>query len=256
MTEPEAGSDAFAIQTTADRDGDDFVLAGTKRYISNIPIADLVIIYAVTDREKGFHGGTTAFIVPRDTPGLEFRGPFSKMGLRSSPLGEINMRGVRVPPDAVLGRVGGGGAIFPSAMDWERVLLMASHVGTMQRLLDGAIRHARKRKQFGQAIGKFQAVAHRLVDMKVQLEAARLLIYRAASRLDVSREVGLDASIAKLFASESYIEVAMGILRTLGAAGYVGNDAVERSLRDAVGSVIYSGTSDMQRNIIARWLGL
>jgi alkylation response protein AidB-like acyl-CoA dehydrogenase len=141
-------------------------------------------------------------------------------------------------------------------MDWERVFLMASQIGMMQRLLDRSVQHARTRKQFGQPIGKFQAVSHRLVDLKIKLEASRLLVYRAATRLERSKTVSLDAAMAKVFASETSVEAAMDAIRTFGASGYVVDTELERALRDAVGSTIYSGTSDIQRNIIARWLGM
>lgn len=256
LTEPGAGSDASAIGTTALPDGAGYVLQGTKRYTSDAAVADVIILYAMTDREKGFHGGMTAFLVDAKRPGLQVTRIFSMMGLRTAPIGEIAFNDVRVSADAVLGGVGGGATVFQTAMDWERVFLMAGQIGTMQRLLDRSIQHARTRKQFGQAIGKFQAVAHRLVDLKVKLEAARLLVYRAATRLERSKTVSLDAGMAKLFASELSVEAAMDAIRTHGASGYVVDAELERALRDAVGSTIYSGTSDIQRNIIARWLGL
>jgi alkylation response protein AidB-like acyl-CoA dehydrogenase len=256
LTEPEAGSDAFSMSTTARPDGDGFVLNGTKRYISIGPIADLVVIYAVTDSSKGFQGGMTAFLVEKGTVGFQVTRALDPMGLRTVPLAELVLHDVRVTADAVLGGVGAGGTVFTVAMDWERTLLMASHVGTMQRLLERSIHHARTRKQFGQAIGKFQAVAHRLVDQHVACEAARLLVYRAASHLERGKRVGLEAAAAKLFTSEAYVETALATIRTHGASGYMTGAEPERSLRDAVGSTIYSGTSDIQRNIVARWLGL
>jgi alkylation response protein AidB-like acyl-CoA dehydrogenase len=256
LTEPGAGSDAAAIATTANPDGKGYVLAGTKRYISDAAIADLIVLYAMTDPQKGFHGGMTAFLIDTDRPGFRVTRTFSMMGLRTAPIGEIVLDDVRVSADAVLGGVGGGATVFQTAMDWERVFLMASQIGAMQRVLDRSIQHARTRKQFRQAIGKFQAVAHRLVDLNVNLEAARLLVYRAATRLDKSKAVSLDAAMAKLFASEAAVETALDAIRTHGASGYVVDNELERALRDAVGSTIYSGTSDIQRNIIARWLGL
>jgi L-prolyl-PCP dehydrogenase len=141
-------------------------------------------------------------------------------------------------------------------MDWERICLFASHVGASERLLETAIAYARTRTQFGQPIGKYQAVAHRIADMKVNLEAARLLTYRAAWRLDHARSASLDAAIAKLFVSESLVQGALATIQVHGGYGYMTEYEVERGLRDAVGSTIYSGTSEMQRNIIARWLGL
>jgi alkylation response protein AidB-like acyl-CoA dehydrogenase len=256
LSEPGAGSDAFAITTAARPDGSGFVLQGLKRYISNAAVADLIIVYAMTDREKGFHGGVTAFLIETDTPGFQVTRTFSMMGLRTAPIGELALNDVRVPAEAVLGGVGRGANVFQAAMDWERVVLMAGSIGAMQRLLERAVQHARTRKQFGQAIGKFQAVGHRLVDLKVNLEAARLLVYRAATRLERSKAVSLDAAMAKLFASELSVEAALDAIRTHGASGYVADTELERALRDAVGSTIYSGTSDIQRNIIARWLGM
>jgi L-prolyl-PCP dehydrogenase len=141
-------------------------------------------------------------------------------------------------------------------MDWERICLFAGHIGTMERLLEQSINHARTRTQFGQPIGKFQAVAHRIVDMKVHLEAARLLTYRAAWRLGRSKQISLDASIAKLFVSESLVKAALDTVQIHGGYGYMTEYELERALRDAVASTIYSGTSEMQKNIIARWLGL
>jgi alkylation response protein AidB-like acyl-CoA dehydrogenase len=256
MTEPGSGSDAFALRTHAERDGDGYRINGSKTFISNGPVADLVIVFALTDPAKGYHGGVTAFIVERDTPGFHASPSFEKMGLRTSPIGELVFEDLRVPADAVLGGVGGGASLFTQAMDWERICLFASHVGTMERLLEQAVEYARTRTQFGKPIGSFQAVAHRIVDMKVQLEAARLLTHKAASQLGRTRAVSLDAAITKLYVSDSLLRAALDTLRTFGGYGYMAEYEVERALRDAVGSQLYSGTNDMQRNIIARWLGL
>ena len=256
MTEPDSGSDAFALKTRAVRDGEGFRINGTKTFISNGPVADLVIVFAVTDPQKGFHGGVSGFLVERGAPGFTVGQRFEKMGIRSSPLGELVFADVYVGSDAVLGGVGAGSAVFTHAMDWERICLFASHIGTMERLLEKAIEHARTRKQFGQAIGKFQAISHRIADMKVHLEAARLLTYRAASHLDKARTVSMDAAMAKLFVSESLLQVALDTVQIHGGYGYMTEYEVERALRDAVASTLYSGTSEMQRNIIARWLGL
>ncbi|HVQ77317.1 MAG TPA: acyl-CoA dehydrogenase family protein [Candidatus Binatia bacterium] len=256
MTEPGSGSDSFALKTRAHSDGDHFRLKGTKTFISNGPVADLVIVFALTDPDKGYHGGVTAFLVETTAPGFAVSQRFEKMGLRTSPIGELVFEDVAVPAGGVLGGVGGGSAVFTHAMDWERVCLFAAHLGTMERLLQRAIAHARTRSQFGQRIGKFQAVAHRIVDMKVHLEAARLLVYRAASRLERTRTVSMDAAIAKLFVSESLLRAALDTVQIHGGYGYMTEYEIERALRDAVGSTLYSGTSEMQRNIIARWLGL
>ncbi len=256
ITEPGSGSDAFAMQTHAAPHDGGFVLNGTKTFSSNGPVADLGVIYAVTDEGKGYHGGVTAFLVPRDAKGYTPGQKFDKMGLRTSPISELVLEDVFVPAENVLGGLGAGGPIFAQSMEWERACLVATHVGAMQRLLEDAIQYARERKASGQSIGQFQAVAHRLADMKVRLEASRLLTYQAASKLDRDRKVGLDASIAKLFVSEAFVESSLDTVRTLGGYGYMAEYEAERALRDAVGGTLYSGTNDIQRNIIARWLGL
>jgi alkylation response protein AidB-like acyl-CoA dehydrogenase len=256
MTEPGSGSDAFALRTVAIAVDGGYRLDGTKMFISNGPVADIVVVFAMTDAAKGYHGGVTAFIVEKGTSGFSASTKIDKMGLRTSHLGELVFDGVFVPADAILGGVGGGSTVFTKSMDWERTCLFASQVGTMERLLETSIEYARTRRQFGQPIGKFQAVSHRLADMKTNLEAARLLVYRAAWRLGRSRTVSLDAAIAKLFTSESLLQAALAAVQVHGGYGYMEEYGVERTLRDAVGSTLYSGTSEMQRNIIAGWLGL
>lgn len=256
MTEAQTGSDPFAMKTRADRDGNGFRVNGTKIFCSNGPVADVAVVYAMTDPDKGYHGGVTAFLVPTDTKGFSVGQVFEKMGLRTSPISELVFDDVFVPDENVIGRVGGGAPVFAESMDWERGLLGATHIGTMQRLLEDSIRYARTRKQFGQAISKNQAVSHKIADMKVRLEAARWLIYRAASDLGVSREASLQAAIAKLYVSEAYVQSARDGIQLMGGYGFMVESEVERIMRDALGSTIYSGTSEMQRNIIGRWLGL
>lgn len=256
MSEPGSGSDAFALTTRADPDGHGYRLNGTKTFVSNGPIADLVLVFAATERSKGLHGGITAFLIDAGTQGLRSGQTFTKMGLRTSTIGEMVLEDVCVPAHAVLGKVGAGASIFNHSMEWERICLSASHLGTMQRLLETSVRYARTRSQFGQTIGKYQAVSHRIADMKVRLEAARQLIYKAASKLETSREVSLDASIAKLYVSESLVQTARDAVQLQGGYGYMAENNVERVLRDALASTLYSGTSEIQRNIISRWLGL
>jgi alkylation response protein AidB-like acyl-CoA dehydrogenase len=256
MTEPGSGSDAFALRTRAEPDGSGFRINGTKTFISNGPVADVVIVFAMTDPTKGYHGGVTAFLVESSARGFAAGAKFEKMGLRTSPIGELVFTDLYVPAESVVAGVGGGSSVFTSAMDWERICLFASHVGAMERLLETSIAYARTRSQFGQLIGKFQAVSHRIADMKVQLEAARLLTYRAAWRLEHARSASLDAAMTKLFVSEALVQAAQGTVQIHGGYGFMTEYEVERALRDAVGSTLYSGTSEMQRNIIARWLGL
>jgi hypothetical protein len=256
MSEPNSGSDAFAMQTRAVPDGDGFRIDGSKMFTSNGPVADVLVLFAMTDPGKGYHGGCTAFLVDAKAPGVTVSQKIEKLGLRTSPLGEVVLEGVRVGPERVLGGVGGGSTLFTHSMDWERTCLFAFNVGVMERLLEGSIEYARSRQQFGKPIAKFPAIGNRIADGKVRLEAARLLVYRAAWRLGRSRTVGLDAAIAKLFVSESLVEVARAAVQIRGGYGFMTEYQVERALRDAIGSTIYSGTSEMQRTIIASWLGL
>lgn len=257
MSEPDSGSDAFAMEATAEQDSSGyFTINGHKTFGSNAPVADLALVYAVTDREKRFHGGITAFLVRRDTPGFQVSDSFNKMGLRTCLMGETRLENVRVGPCAVLGSVGGGVQVFTQSMEWERICLVACHIGAMERLLEVAIKQARTRKASGKPIGSYQAISHKIADMKVRLEAARLLTYRAASRLDKVRNVAIDASMAKLYTSESLIQTALEVVQIFGARGILEENDIERTLRDSIGSTIYSGTSEIQRNIIARWLGL
>ena len=256
MTEPGTGSDAFSMKTRAVPQGSGFVINGTKTFSSNGPVADIAVVYATTDPEKGYHGGVTAFLIEIDTPGFGSGQKFQKMGLHSCPIGELVMEDVFVPAEAVLGRVGEGAAIFSESMDWERACLVAAHVGTVQWLLEQAIEYARTRKQGGQTISKFQAVSHRVVDVKVRLEASRLLTYKAAAGLNRPRTASMNASIAKLFVSESLLTSAIDTLRVFGGYGLMTEYGIESVVRDGMAGIIYSGTSDIQRNIIARWLGL
>lgn len=256
MSEPGSGSDAYAMQTRAVRDGDGYRLDGTKIWTTNGPVADVAVVYAVTDVDKGYHGGISAFVVETDAPGFLRGQRFEKMGLRSSPIGEVVLEHVYVPESARIGAEGAGTVVFTQSMEWERVCIAALHVGTMQRLMEKCIQQARTRIAFGQKIGKYQAISHKIADMKVRLEATRWMVYRAASRLGKARDVGLDASAVKVFASESLLQTALDTVQIFGGNGYTVECDVERTLRDAVGGKIYSGTNEIQRNIIAKWLGL
>ena len=256
ITEPGTGSDAFSMKTRAVPKGDGFVINGSKTFSSNGPVADVAVLYASTDPDKGYHGGVTAFLIDKSTPGFSSGQKFQKMGLHSCPIGELVMEDVYVPAEAVLGQVGGGAAIFTESMDWERACLIAAHVGTIEWLLKQAIEYARTRKQGPDTISKFQAVSHRLVDVKVRLEASRLLTYKAAAGLNKIRTASMNASIAKLFVSESLLTSAIDTLRTFGGYGLMADYGIESVIRDGAAGIIYSGTSDIQRNIVARWLGL
>lgn len=257
MTEPGAGSDAFAMSTRAvAAEGGRWRLSGSKTFSSNAPVADLFVVFALTDPEKGYHGGVTCFLVEKGSPGLTVGRKIEKLGLRTSPFGEVALDDVIVSDENVLGGVGGGSTLFTHSMDWERICLFAFNVGVIERLLDRSITYARTRQQFGKPISKFPAIAGKLADVKVQLEAAKLLVYQAAWKLERARTVSMDAAIAKLFVSESLLGAALAAVQIHGGYGFTTEYQIERALRDAAGATLYSGTSEMQRNIIASWLGL
>lgn len=254
MTEPETGSDAFGLRTAATPDGDDFVLAGSKTYITNAPVADVFVVFARTDTKGPF--GLTAFLVERDTPGLVVGSTFDKMGLRGSPMSELAFDGCRISADQVLGRRGGGMAIFNHSIFWERGCIIASGVGAMKRELDGAVAYAKERQQFGKPIGSFQSVANRLVDMKLRVETSELMLYRLAWLMERDEASAADAAMVKLWLSESWVQNSLDALQVHGAYGYMRDSGVEREVRDALASRIYSGTSDIQRQLVARGMGL
>jgi alkylation response protein AidB-like acyl-CoA dehydrogenase len=255
ITESESGSDALSMRTRATRDGDHFVLTGTKAFVSNGPVADLVVVYARTAADAG-PLGVTAFLVPSDTPGLVRGSPVAKMGLRTSPLCELFLDGCRVPASHVIGRVGGGFLVLDHVMQWEILCSFIVKVGEMQHRLDRCLEHARGRRQFGRPIGSFQAVSHRLVEMKIQLETARSWLFATARRAVDGQNVTTDVAIAKLLASEANVASAMSAVQLFGGNGYTAEYGLEKDLRDAVAGTIYSGTSEIQRNRIASMLGL
>jgi alkylation response protein AidB-like acyl-CoA dehydrogenase len=255
MTEPGSGSDAFSLSTAAARADGGYVLNGSKTFITNAPVADVFVVFASTEPGAGF-AGLSAFLVERDTDGLSLGKPLHKMGLRTSPMSEVFFSDCRVPADALVGPEGAGMAVFNHSMDWERSCILASAVGTMQRQLERCIAYARERKQFGQPIGKFQAVGHRVVDMKLRVETARLLLYRLGWLRSRGKVSPLEPAMVKLHISESFLQSSLDALQIFGGYGYMTEYELERDVRDAVGSRLYSGTSDIQRNIIAGHLGL
>ncbi|HMV30769.1 MAG TPA: acyl-CoA dehydrogenase family protein [Gemmatimonadales bacterium] len=255
MSEPDSGSDAFALRTTATQEGEHWVLNGTKTFVSEAPVADVFVVFATLDRGKGALG-LTAFLVERDTPGFGVGKKIGKMGLRTSPMAELFFDNCRLPATALLGRAGRGVQIFNDSMEWERACILASNLGTLERLIEDSVRYARERKQFGQAIGQFQAVSHKLADMRTRLEAARLLLYQAAWAKDTGQNPGPAAAMAKLYLGEAMVQACLDAVQIRGGYGYTTEYEVERDLRDAVGGTLYSGTSEIQRNLIVRSLGL
>ncbi len=256
MTETESGSDVFNIKTSAKKYKDGYLINGVKAFSSNGPVADNILVYAITDESKGFHGGITAFLLNKNTAGFKVGQQYEKMGLRTCTISELIFENVFIPESDILGGIGAGAPIFNYSMEWERIGIAACHVGTMDRILEETIDYAQKRNIGQQAIGKNQAVAHRIASMKTQLEASRLLTYKAAWNIDSKINNAIDASITKLFVSEVVTSVAYESMQIYGGNGYMTAFEIERTLRDAIGSTIYSGTTDIQKNIIARWLGL
>jgi alkylation response protein AidB-like acyl-CoA dehydrogenase len=254
-SEPGSGSDIFSMRTRAEKRGDCYVLNGTKTFVTNAPVADLFVAYATINPALGAMG-VTGFIIDRATPGLTVGKKLEKMGLRTSPMAEVIFEDCKVPIENRLGREGRGVEVFECSMEWERGCIFAAVLGAMRRILDACVEHARGRKQFGQAIGKFQQVQGLLVGMKVRLEACRPLVYKIGALKEQGKPTMMDSAIAKLFVSESYVQTCLDAVQVFGGYGYMTEQEVERDLRDAIGSTLYSGTSEIQRNLIAKGMGL
>jgi len=256
LTEPEAGSDATALQTRAERTSGGWVLNGAKRYITNAPIADLFTVFARTDDSARGGRGITAFLVERGTEGLSTGAPHRKMGQAGSPVSEVYLQDVRVSDEAVLGAVGDGFRAAMQTLNKQRINLAALCIGPAIRMLDEALRHARSRRQFGQAIGEFQLVQAMLADSKVEIAAARSLVLESARKRDAGEDVTMDVSMCKLFASEMAGRVADRMVQVFGGAGYCGDigGSIERLYRDVRLFRLYEGTSQIHQLNIARQL--
>ncbi len=253
MTESESGSDAFSLRTRACRQDDGYLLNGEKIYIGLGPVCDLALVFASTDPDRG-RWGLSAFLVEADDPGFERGSAQRKMGLRTTPMGKLHLHDCWVAEDRRLGDEGDGASIFQHSMEWERSFIFASHVGSMARQLDDCVAFARDRRISGRPIDEFQSVSNRLAEMRLRLELSRLLLYKTAWLKSRNEPCALDAAMAKLQISEAFVASSIDAIRIHGGAGYVADRGVERDLRDAVGGVIYSGTSDIQRQIIASLL--
>lgn len=254
-TEAEAGSDIFAMKTTAVRDGDEYVLQGEKSYVTNGPVADVFLVYASTEPSHGYFG-ISAFLVERDRPGIVVGSPFDKIGLAGALTSTVYFDDCRVPVSNRLAEEGQGAIIFERSMAWERNCLFAAYVGLMERQLERTIAHVTQRKQFGKRLSENQGVAFRVADMKYRLEAARLLLYRACWLRDQGESAVVDVCLAKLGVSEAAVQSGLDAIQLHGGNGVMEEYGVERMLRDAIPSRIFSGTSEMMRGIIARELGL
>jgi alkylation response protein AidB-like acyl-CoA dehydrogenase len=255
ITEADSGSDTFALKATATPVDGGYMLNGTKKYVTLAPKADIAVMFANSNPAVG-RWGVTAFIVERGTVGFRTTDTQPKMGLRSTPIGDMIFEDCFVPESQRLGPAGAGNSIFTTAMNSERGYIFAGQLGAMERQLDQSIEYVKQRQQFGHAISKNQAVSHRIADMKLRHELARLILYKVAWMDDQGQSASMAASLAKLHLSEMFVESSLDAIRNHGARGYMSEFGVERDLRDSVGGLIYSGTSDIQRNIIAGLLGL
>lgn len=255
ITEEDAGSDVFALKTRAVRDGNFYVLDGHKSYVSNGPVADVFVVYARTNPAHGYLG-ITAFVVEKNAPGLLIGEPFEKIGLTSTPGSRISLNTCRVPVTQRLGKEGQGSQIFKRSMQWERSCLFAAYLGQMERQLERTIAYAKARQQFGKPLAKHQTVAHRIVEMKERLEAARLLLYRACWRFAQGENALLDISLSKLAVCQAAVQGGLDALHIHGSIGINAENGIEQMLRDALPATIFSGTEEVLRDIVANELGL
>lgn len=253
MTEPSAGSDVMSMVLRAERKGDDFILNGTKTFITNGPVGDVFVIYAKTAPEKKAHG-VSAFIVEKDFSGFERGKKFEKMGWRGSPTGELVFDNCRVPAENLLGAENRGAMVLMSGLNTERIVLGAMSLGISRGAYECALKYARERVQFGKPIAAFQLIQAKLADMAMEIELSHLITYKGAAMADegLHRELNLVAAYAKLYTSEAAMRITTEAVQILGGYGYIKEFPVERMMRDAKLQTIGGGTSEIQRLIIAR----
>jgi alkylation response protein AidB-like acyl-CoA dehydrogenase len=255
LSEPEAGSDPGGMITRAVRDGDEWVIDGTKNWITNLGIADFYVVFAVTDREAGHSRGISAFVVEADRPGFSVGKLEHKLGIRGSPTGQPIFDGVRVPHENLLGSEGDGFKVAMGTLDHSRLGVAAQALGIAQGATDYAAGYAQERRQFGQPIAAFQAIAFKLADMETQCAAGRELLYKACAKVDRHEpDMGKYSAMAKLFCSDAAMKITVEAVQVLGGYGYVKEYPVERFLRDAKITQIYEGTNEIQRLVISRSL--
>jgi butyryl-CoA dehydrogenase len=250
LSEPDAGSDAAAQKTTAMPAGSGWVLNGTKNFITNGPVSDAIVVFAMTDAAKGTRG-ISAFVVAADAPGVKFGPPDDKMGIRGAPSSQIFFTDCAVPGDALLGAPGDGFKIAMRTLDGGRIGIGAQAVGIARAAFEDATHYALERKTFGQPISEHQAIQFKLADMCTEIDAARLLVWRAAVKKDAGLRHTTESSMAKLFASEVANRAAKEAVQVFGGYGYLTDFPVERHFRDAKITEIYEGTSEIQRLVIA-----
>ena len=255
VSEPEAGSDIFSLRTKATKNGGSWLLSGQKSWTTNAPVADVFLVMATVDPSLAEKGLTT-FLIERGNPGLTIDGPLEKMGMRTAAMGQLTLRDCLASDKDVVGKMGGGSAVFGSSMEWERAFILAPALGAMQRELERCLQFAKQRKQFGKPIGQYQSVSNKLVEMHMRVETSRLLQYRVAWLKSQGRRLTSEPSETKLHISESWVQNCLDAIQLHGARGYMVESGMEKQLRDALASRIYSGTSEIQRVILAAYLGL
>ncbi|MGD1073935.1 MAG: acyl-CoA dehydrogenase family protein, partial [Bryobacteraceae bacterium] len=253
LTEPEAGSDAAGTRSTAVRDGNDWILNGSKTFTTNAHYADVCVGMAITDRTAARHG-ISAFILEKDTPGFYPGKKENKLGLRASATGEVIFSNCRLPQSQLLGKQGEGFVDSLRILDGGRVSIAALSIGMAQGAYDAALKYSKMRRQFGRPISEFQAIQHKLVDMATKIDASRLLTYRAAKMIDAGKRVTRESAMAKLFASEAAVEIANEAVQIHGGYGFIKDYPVEKFYRDVKLCTIGEGTSEIQRLVIARQL--
>jgi alkylation response protein AidB-like acyl-CoA dehydrogenase len=255
LSEPEAGSDPGGMITRAVRDGDDWIVSGTKNWITNLGVADFYVVFAKTDPSAGRSRGISAFVVEADRPGFSVGKLEHKLGIKGSPTGQPIFEDVRVPAENLVGEEGRGLSVALGTLDHSRLGVAAQAVGIAQGATDYAAAYARERKQFGQPINEFQAIQFKLADMETRTAAARELLYKACAKIDRGEaDRGKYSAMAKLFASDTAMAVTIEAVQVLGGYGYVTEYPVERFMRDAKITQIYEGTNEIQRLVIARTL--
>ena len=255
LTEPGAGTDASGQRTTAVLDGDEYVLNGSKIFITNAGFADVFIVIAMTDRSKGNHG-ISAFIVERGTPGFTVGEPEDKMGIRGSSTCELIFEDCRIPKENLLGREGKGFAIAMKTLDGGRIGIASQALGIAEGAIDETVKYTTERKQFGRRISQFQNTQFELADMKTTAEAAQLLVYRAADAKGAGLPYGHFAAMAKLFAANAASDITRRCLQLFGGYGYTRDYPIERMMRDAKITEIYEGTSEVMKMVVSGWMGV
>ena len=253
MTEASAGSNVFAMRSTATPTGTGYRIQASKTFCTQVDRSDYMILYALTDANKGAHGGISAFLLNREE--YEVTETYEKMGLRSCSIGSVRAE-QEIIGDRMIGREGAGFVGFSTAMNWERVGMSACQVGSMQRILEKVVDYVRSRDVGGELLAHHQAIRFKIADMQTHVAAARLMVQKAASGLEGDRTVARQAAMCKLFVSEHYVDLCRQAMQIFGGNGYMRAYGLERHMRDALASTIYSGTSEIQKKIIAGWEGL